>query len=59
MIEFKENQKPLSPELLKRIEYKIFVLEKSNHPVKTVSDPMIVQRIQKIIDDVVRSEELL
>lgn len=58
MIGFNQEQAPLSPELLKRIEMKVFMMEKENHPIKIISDSAMVQKIQKAIDEIVRSEAL-
>ncbi len=58
MREFNNEKTPLSPELLKRIELKVFMMEKENHPVKTISESAMIQKIQKAIDEIVRTEEL-
>ena len=56
MTEYDNN---LKENVLNKIKLKIFNLEHSNHNTKDFSTSEMVQKIRKIIDDMVRAEDNL
>lgn len=51
------EKKELNTTLLRKLELKIFSLEHENHKTKKLTDSEMVQRIRKIIDEYVRTED--
>lgn len=52
------NDKPkLNDVVLRKLQYKIYFLERDNHKTKKHTDADMVQKIRKVIDEAVRSEE--
>ncbi len=54
-----DKKKELNPNVLKKLQFKIFSLERDNHKTKKLSDYSMVQQIRKTIDELVRSEDNL
>lgn len=52
MEEFEREQ--LDQRLVRRIELKIFAMERENHKIKKFTGSEMEQRIRKVIDEVVR-----
>lgn len=52
MEEFEKEQ--LDERLVRRIQLKVFAMERENHKIKKFTDGEMVQRIRKAIDEVVR-----
>lgn len=54
-----ESDNNLKESVLNKIKVKIFNLEHSNHNAKNFSTSEMVQKIRKIIDEMVRAEDNL
>lgn len=52
-------EKELNPQILRKLEWRIFSLERENNKTKRLSDSDMVQKIRKNIDEIVRSEDNL
>ena len=52
-------EKELNPQILRKLEWRIFSLERENNKTKRLSDSDRVQKIRKNIDEIVRSEDNL
>lgn len=51
------EKKELDPNLLRKLEFRIFSYEHENHKTKKLTDSEMVQRIRKLIDEYVRTED--
>ena len=51
------EKKELDPTLLRKLEFRIFSYEHENHKTKKLTDSEMVQRIRKLIDEYVRTED--
>ena len=56
MIEL-NDERELDPELLRKMELKIFNYEHENHKTKKLTDSEMVQKIRRTIEEMVRQEE--
>ena len=59
MSESNGAKKELNESVLRKLEFKIFQLEQSNHNTKKLTDTEMVQKIRKTIDEMVRAEDNL
>ena len=50
-------KKELDQTLLRKLEFRIFSYELENHKTKKLTDSEMVQRIRKLIDEYVRTED--
>lgn len=57
MTESNNVEKELNPQILRKLEWRIFSLERENNKTKRLSDSDMVQKIRKNIDEIVRSED--
>lgn len=51
------DERDLDPELLRKMELKIFNYEHENHKTKKLTDSEMVQKIRRTIEEMVRQEE--
>lgn len=51
------EKRELDPTLLRKLEFRIFSYEHENHKTKKLTDSEMVQRIRKLIDEYVRTED--
>lgn len=51
------DERDLDPELLRKMELKIFNYEHENHKTKNLTDSEMVQKIRRTIEEMVRQEE--
>ena len=51
------EKKELDPTLLRKLEFRIFSYEHEKHKTKKLTDSEMVQRIRKLIDEYVRTED--
>ena len=51
------DERDLDPELLRKMEFKIFNYEHENHKTKKLTDSEMVQKIRRTIEEMVRQEE--
>jgi hypothetical protein len=54
MDEFNKNN--LDQQTLRKLETKIFIIEKENHPIQRYGEGEMVNKIRKVIDEHVRAE---
>ena len=56
MTEYNEKLE-LNPTVLRKLEFRIFSLEHENHKTKRLTDSEMIQKIRKVIDEYVRTED--